>query len=482
MASRRSHFPDQFLLAMMIYILLQIGILSACRPQDYSPSPLPSEIPPPSSPTKPPLPDLIIREIRSRYDLSDPCLPAFAELQIGVHIKNQGNADAGSFVVELNNAWQIVQDGLGAGQELTVWFAPGSPLIRAQVDATHQISESNEGNNSLIDTMKVSTPTPKCESTPTPVIAYEGPAINLEGHTAGVWSVDFSPDGALVASGSTDNTLRFWRATEGTLLRTMTGHPFPVLALRFSPNGATLVTGSTDGVVRIWRVSDGSLTRNLEGHAGWVSGLAISNDSTMIASSAEDFTVRIWGMSDGRLAQTIDEGMGAIHDLAFSPDDQVLAWGEDNGIVRVRALSGEWIHKLELISEPATSVDFSNDGAWLVVGYADGSLRVWDRFSGALLQTLISHNGAISDLAFSKDGKWLVSGSRDNTIRLWRIVDERIQEIPVRIFSGHSAPINSVAFSPRSNLIASGSDDHTVRLWAIPEELLLEDLPIQDDR
>ncbi len=462
---------------MMLLILIPTSLLFACSPQDYPPSPFPSATPLRSTPTSPPLPDLVIQEISYSFIVGDPCDPNSADLQVNVRIINHGNADSGPFVVEMNNAWQNVQDGLRAGQRITLWFAADSAQISAQADATSLIAESNEENNARTLTLKIATPTPYCVNTPTPEIAHEEPAMSLEEHTARVWSVDFSPDGALIASGSTDNTIRLWWVAEGTLLRTMTGHPFPVLVLRFAPNGVTLATGSTDGIIRIWRVSDGSLIRDLEGHAGWVTGLDISNDSTLLASCADDFTVRVWRMSDGELIQTIDEGMAAIRDVVFSPDGQALAWGEANGIVRVRALTGEWIHRLESGPSAATSVAFSRDGAWLVAGYADGSLRVWESNSGVLLQTLTSHSSEVSDLDFSRDGKWLVSGSRDNTLRLWRIEGERIEEIPARIFSGHSAPINSVAFSPRNNLIASGSDDFTVRLWTIPDELLLEDNP-----
>ena len=140
-----------------------------------------------------------------------------------------------------------------------------------------------------------------------------------------------------------------------------------------------------------------------------------SQDGRYLVSSAEDFTVRIWRISDGRLIETIDEGMAQVNRVAFAPDSyvqehgQAIAWTEDDGTVRLRSLNGGWLFTMKETSFSATSLAFSHDGKWLVVGYADGTIRVWNTEDGTLLQALKSHTQKVSSVVFSPDGKWLAS-------------------------------------------------------------------------
>jgi WD40 repeat protein len=69
-----------------------------------------------------------------------------------------------------------------------------------------------------------------------------------------VWSLNFSPDGRLLAAGGATARLNFWRADTGKWQGSLRGHQGAVTCLHFNPTGDVLATGSLDATVRLWAV------------------------------------------------------------------------------------------------------------------------------------------------------------------------------------------------------------------------------------
>jgi WD40 repeat protein len=93
----------------------------------------------------------------------------------------------------------------------------------------------------------------------------------LTGHQQAVRSVAFSPNGKLLASGSSDNTIRLWQVHSGRKSTPLKGHHSAVLSVAFSPDGKTLASGSDDGTLRLWSVAAGHcLAVLLPLSEGWV--------------------------------------------------------------------------------------------------------------------------------------------------------------------------------------------------------------------
>jgi WD40 repeat protein len=119
---------------------------------------------------------------------------------------------------------------------------------------------------------------------------------DLNGHTAGITAVDFSPDGQRLASGSYDHKVKVWDVASGNEVTTLTGHRLPIMAVAFSPDGKRLASGSDDSAVKVWDIA----TRNQVFSLGSrVSSLAFSRDGQRLAGSSGD-KVKVWNAITGQ--------------------------------------------------------------------------------------------------------------------------------------------------------------------------------------
>jgi WD40 repeat protein len=173
----------------------------------------------------------------------------------------------------------------------------------------------------------------------------------------GQWgrSVDFSPDGRLVAGEGLDDVF-VWSVGDSEIVARMPEQR--VTALAFSTDSRLLATGSIDGGLKVWETRTGRQLDSLTGNLGQVLDLAFSPNGARLATSSSDGTVRLWDVGTGRQMLTLASGvagevgaeskfcfrtlqvayLGVGGKLAFSPDGARLAYTAADGTVRVLAL------------------------------------------------------------------------------------------------------------------------------------------------
>ncbi len=99
------------------------------------------------------------------------------------------------------------------------------------------------------------------------------------------------------------------------------------------------------------------------------------------------------------------------------------------------ALQTEYLNLSQLIfvrenSAAFTSAAFSPDGARIVYGSRDKTLRLWDAHTGQPIgQPLKGHEGTVFSVAFSPDGKLIFSGSEDGKLRMWKVFEGWADEL-----------------------------------------------------
>ncbi|CCJ29548.1 unnamed protein product, partial [Pneumocystis jirovecii] len=209
--------------------------------------------------------------------------------------------------------------------------------------------------------------------------------------------------------------------------------------------------------VFLWDVTAGRTIQRFSGHFSRVNAVAFNAEATVLASGSFDSSVRLWDCksSSHTPIQVLEDGKDSISSVLIANHEIVT--GSVDGRVRTYDLRRGQLYT-DVIGQPVTSVQQSNDGNCLLISTLDSKIRLIDKCNGGLLQTFEGHVNSEYRVrsCFGQTEKMIISGSEDGRICVWDLLEAKL------IYQLQSAPKNSqrsciscVTFHPKKNQMLS---------------------------
>lgn len=222
----------------------------------------------------------------------------------------------------------------------------------------------------------------------------DGPTKTLEAHTADVHAVAFHPlDHKTLFSAGDDKTAIIWDVESAAPVHRLEGHERQITSLDVTPDGRILATGSRDGTIRLWTTDTGEPLRTLKGHERDVMSVRFAPDGRTLASASYDSTVRVWEVGTGTELWSAKAHEGAVVSVAFSHDGSSIAAVDDRRIVLMDHADGTVKRQFLLPFAPfgtqTSWVAFAPGGTSLAVATTTARVYLLDAETGEVRRTLI---------------------------------------------------------------------------------------------
>ncbi len=141
--------------------------------------------------------------------------------------------------------------------------------------------------------------------------------FHLEHPDNDIFCADISPDMKVLALGSNDKKIKFYKLQTHELIYQEKIHSEWINALRFSPDGQYLASADRNGQVIIWSALDYSRLHSLYRHKNAVNQISWRPDSKIFASAGQDGVIYFWDPKAGRDMKNIKGPSAGIFSVNY---------------------------------------------------------------------------------------------------------------------------------------------------------------------
>jgi hypothetical protein len=226
---------------------------------------------------------------------------------------------------------------------------------------------------------------------------------------------------------ATDRAAVVWDLVQGKRTDHACDPANRVHAIALSPDGARLALGHAQGHLRVLDASAGRVLAELPGPGPRVSAVAFSGDGQIVAAGTAAGGTLLLRLAGGRLEKIGEDRpqRPPVTAVAAAAAGQHFASADENGGVVTFGRDGKRLATASLGSRGVRTLAFLGDGPFaLVAGCGDGSVKVLDPSSGAVVASHAVGTAAVTALSWARERTALAVGTAAGQVALLAIDDD----------------------------------------------------------
>ena len=281
-----------------------------------------------------------------------------------------------------------------------------------------------------------------------------------------ILSVDFSPDGNLIAAAAAGNVWLYnMTSKQSRYLRDV--HFHAIRTVQFSQDGRRLLTTAEDYTAKVWDVKTLSQSHRLTAHAGYAVYGVFGQDGRTVYTASQG-VLNAWDLEKHDIPLRLGSDNRTTRAMAWSPDGKYLATIEGT-LWRDTAISlwdAQTRSRLISAKQNGLSDDwlyFTRDGKWLVSVVRERMIQIREAQTLSAPRVVATLTAPLTAMTLSPDGQSLLAADRRGRILRWNTTTWLETEVKELGLQNNYAVI--LVFSPDGQRVLVGTADGRLILW-----------------
>ena len=257
-----------------------------------------------------------------------------------------------------------------------------------------------------------------------------------------------------LATAGYDNTVILWDSNKKQSIARGC-HDHLVNQCTFSKDGKLLATSSSDFSVRLWSVPSMKLVTLLIGHVDDVEGLSFNMDKQLIATCSRDKTIKLFKFT-GELVNTLEGHTEDVISVEWMHGTDLLISSSDDGTVKFwNSETGKIVKDLSFNNVETDTIALTSDGV-IFAGNDEGEIVLIKMDEDPIM--IPCHEAGIKRLVFSETMNKLISLSYDRSFKVWNYIDGSLVLKSTHIFENIVWPRSAAFLNEKEIVFASFGD------------------------